>query len=83
MGDVDRKKHDVDVLERVLGGIQESMGPAASSTRLLDLDVPWFGGSVHSTVELMVGLPTESHDDERAASNSPAPLILDEPPPRR
>ena len=65
MGDVDRKKHDVDVIERVLGGIQDGLDPAASSTRLLDVDVPWLGGSMHSTVEIMIGLPTESHDDRR------------------
>jgi hypothetical protein len=68
MGDVDRKKHDVDVIERVLGGVgaetgagdRPTAGPDDRSTRLLDVDVPWFGGSMHSTVELTVGLPEES-----------------------
>jgi hypothetical protein len=58
MGDVDRRKHDVDIIERVLGGISE----AAPATRLLDVDVPWFGGSMHSTVEMTVGLPSESRE---------------------
>jgi hypothetical protein len=68
MGDVDRRKHDVDVIERVLGGVggetgsgdRSTTGPGDQSTPLLDIDVPWFGGSMHSTVELTVGLPEES-----------------------
>jgi hypothetical protein len=72
MGDVDRKKHDVDVIERVLGGLGEDERGHGQSTRLLDVDVPWYGGTKHSTVELTVGLPSESRspstddDDGRA-----------------
>ena len=70
MGGVDRKKHDVDVIERVLGGAGAEADSHDRSTRLLDVDVPWFGGSKHSTVELTVGLPDEarswpSSDDDR------------------
>lgn len=65
MGDLDRRKHDVDIIERVLGGIQETMGPHPPATRLIDLDVPWFGGSMHSTVEMMVGLPSDAEDERR------------------
>jgi hypothetical protein len=71
MGDVDRKKHDVDVIERVLGGAGGDDNSGDRSTRLLDVEVPWFGGSVPSTVELTVGLPSESrswpsrNDDRR------------------
>jgi hypothetical protein len=68
MGDVDRKKHDVDIIERVLGNIREGGGAPEESTRLLDVEVPWFGGSTRSTVELTVGLPAESRphpDDDR------------------
>jgi hypothetical protein len=64
MGEVDRKKHDVDVLERVLGGVGEST-PPAHSTPLFDVDVPWFGGSMRSTVEMTVGLPEESRAKRR------------------
>ena len=71
MGDVDRRKQDVDVMERVLGGIQDAVGPDESSTRLLDVEVPWFGGSVQSTVELTVGLPSDSRPSE---PQTPEPL---------
>ena len=70
MGDVDRKKHDVDVIERVLGGIGDDVRAHEQSTRLLDLDVPWFGGSMHSTVEMTVGFPSESRPSSE--SRSPA-----------
>jgi hypothetical protein len=64
MGDVDRKKHDVDIIERVLGNIREGGGAPEESTRLLDVEVPWLGGSTRSTVELTVGLPSESRPDD-------------------
>lgn len=59
MGDVDRRKHDVDVIERVLGGIRDAVGAEEHATRLFDVEVPWFGGSMRSTVEMTVGLPSE------------------------
>ena len=65
MGDVDRRKHDVDVIERVLGGLRENGDPPEQSTPLLDVEVPWFGGSTHSTVELTIGLPSESYSRKR------------------
>lgn len=67
MGDVDRRKHDVDVIERVLGGAGADAGPHDRSTPLLEVDVPWFGGSRPRTVELTVGLPEDSrsHREER------------------
>ena len=72
MGGVDRKKHDVDVIERVLGGLDEDDSGHRQSTSLLDVDVPWFGGTKHSTVELTVGLPSESRppspDDDKRRS---------------
>lgn len=60
MGDVDRKKHDVDVIERVLGGAGADVTTTDRSTRLLDIEVPWFDGMKSSTVELTIGLPEES-----------------------
>lgn len=69
MADVDRKKHDVDVIERVLGGAGADVTPTDRSTPLLDVEVPWFGGTKPSTVELTVGLPEYSrstpHHDRR------------------
>ncbi len=60
MADLDRKKHDVDVIERVLGGVRERVGPPAGSTRLISVDIPWEGGSARSTVELTVGLESDA-----------------------
>ena len=69
MGDVDRKKHDVDVIERVLGGVRDTDPSSETSTRLLDVEVPWFGGSMQSTVEMTVGFRSErwrgSEEDDR------------------
>lgn len=57
MGDVDRRKHDVDVIERVLGGVRDPAENAQpSTTRHFDIEVPSSDGSRHSTVELTVGL---------------------------
>ena len=69
MGGVDRKKHDVDIIERVLGNVRDAAGSNAQSTDLLDVDVPWFGGSTRSTVELTVGLPLESLPHSRPEGN--------------
>ena len=71
MGDVDRRKHDVDVIERVLGGAHEQAGPNDRSRSLIDVDVPWFGGSVRSTVELTVGLPPDSRTTGPDAEREP------------
>ena len=65
MGGVDRKKHDVDIIERVLGHVRDGAGHDDQSTNLLDVEVPWFGGSTRSTVELTVGLPSESFPGSR------------------
>ena len=60
MGSLDRRKHDVDVIERVIGGIQESSdGPPG---QVIDVEVPTGGGS-QSIVELIVNL---SHERPRA-----------------
>ncbi len=64
MGDVDRKKHDVDVIERVLGGAGADVTTTDRSTRLLDIEVPWFDGMKSSTVELTIGLPEESRSGQ-------------------
>jgi hypothetical protein len=62
MGILDRRKHDVDVIERVIGGIQESSdGPPG---QVIDLEVPSAGGS-QSIVELVVNLSDESPSTDR------------------
>ena len=69
MGDLDRRKHDVDVIERVLGSVRETVGRPGEYTRLISVEVQWEGGGpARSTVELTVGL----------ASNA-----AESPPPRR
>ena len=55
MGDLDRRKHDVDIIERVLGGIRDSGDPDGTS-RVVDVDVPGPASSPHSTLELTVGI---------------------------
>jgi hypothetical protein len=63
MGDLDRKKHDLDVIERVLGGVRDTGNSAEKSTRLISVEVPWLGGSTRSTLELTVGLSSDSPPD--------------------
>ena len=65
MGDLDRRKHDVDVIERVLGGVQETSGAPDSSTRRITLDLPREGGSSRPTLELTVGLASDAHSSRR------------------
>ncbi len=64
MADVDRRKHDVDILERVLGGIRDSGEPDRHS-RVVDVDVPGAGGSPHSTLELTVGIDENVSSPDR------------------
>lgn len=62
MGDVDRRKHDVDIIERVLGSIRDSSGDH-DRTRVVNVDVPRNSSSTRSTLELTVGL-----DDSESSS---------------
>jgi hypothetical protein len=66
MGGLDRRKHDVDVIERVLNNILDDTddGP----TRVFDVDVPWVSGSRDQTLELMLGIDGE--DDGGTDSDS-------------
>jgi len=64
MGDVDRRKHDVDVIERVLGSIRDTDTSHDTRTRVVDVDVPWSGGSSHRVLEVTVGI---GDDDDRDA----------------
>jgi hypothetical protein len=53
MGDLDRRKHDVDVIERVLGGVRDHLGAPAPSHVVAVCDDIEDG---HSTVELTVAI---------------------------
>jgi len=62
--DLDRRKHDIDIVERVLGGIRDSSGSDVE-TRVLELDVPWASGVDHPTLELTVGIDDSAADRRR------------------
>jgi hypothetical protein len=64
MGGLDRRKHDVDIVERVLGGILDSDAPAGQ-TRVFDVHVPWVSGSRDRTLELTVGIEGTVSDSRR------------------
>lgn len=61
--DLDRRKHDVDIIERVLGGIRES-GLSDRRTRVVDVEVPG-DPDEHSTLELTIGLDDSESDRRR------------------
>ena len=74
MGAIDRRKHDIDVMERVLGA-HETESENGSHTEVVDLGVrPWLAGVTTSVVQVTVsGSPpdvseppskSESADDE-------------------
>jgi hypothetical protein len=59
MGEVDRRKHDVDVIERVLGGVHEAIRPDEPRRQVIDVDVSATNGYRSSSVELIVNLSDE------------------------
>jgi hypothetical protein len=63
MGDLDRRKHDVDIIERVLGGIRDS--GSDGRTRVVDVEVPSSGESPAPTLELTIGLEDSNSDRRR------------------
>ena len=73
MGDLDRRKHDVDIIERVLGGIRDSRDGDEFDehirTRVVDIDLPR-GSAHHSTLEVTVGLGDDSDRRSRSRGRS-------------
>ena len=63
MAAIDRRKHDLDVIERVLGVARDSPEGRGGHTQVVDLGVrPWFGGSLTSAAQMTIGgLALESH----------------------
>ena len=59
MSDIDRRKHDVDVLERVLGGVQDRLSSDEPRSLVIDVAVPSASGSPSSIVEVVVNLSEE------------------------
>ena len=75
MGAIDRRKHDVDVMERVLGNAREPLDGDAY-TEVVDLGIrPWLGGTTLTAVQLTVGAerrdekPRPSRDDDQYESD--------------
>ena len=64
MGVLDRRKHDVDIIERVLGGIRET-DMSDTRTRVVDVDLPQTSGSSHRVLELTVGISDDERDARR------------------
>jgi hypothetical protein len=57
MGVIDRRKHDIDVMERVLGGIQDEPVSQGPHTGVVDIDArPWVGGFTTSAVQMTIGI---------------------------
>ena len=71
MGDLDRRKHDVDIIERVLGGIRDS-DAADHRTHVVDVDVdvPSDRGSSHSTLEVTMGIDEYESDSSHRRRRS-------------
>jgi hypothetical protein len=68
MGSLDRRKHDVDIIERVLGGARDGDATGDDRTRVIDVDVPWVSGSRNQTLELTVGIDHTASDSRRRRS---------------
>ena len=59
MGALDRRKHDVDVIERVLSGVRDRLQEDRSPTHIIDVGPR--SAAEHSMLELTIGLA----DDDR------------------
>jgi hypothetical protein len=57
MRNLDRRKHDVDVIERVLGDVNDAVGQPEPLIGIADVEVhPWLGGSITTAAQLTVGM---------------------------
>ena len=64
MAGLDRRKHDVDIIERVIGGIRET-GTSDDRTRVVELNGPSVSGSTRPILELTVGIDDTESDSRR------------------
>jgi hypothetical protein len=65
VGEIDRRKQDIDVLERVLGSTREGEEGREGHTEVVDIGVrPWIGGTVTSATETTVGVEPEPEKPE-------------------
>ena len=68
--ELDRRKHDLDVLERVLGASRHSRR-SDNRARVVDVDLPAHRESSRPTLELTVGLDEESSSRGRDRRRRP------------
>lgn len=75
MGAIDRRKHDIDVMERVLGTAREPLDGDAY-TEVVDLGIrPWLAGTTMTAVQVTVGTaredekPGPARDDDQYESD--------------
>lgn len=66
MGGLDRRKHGVDVIERVLDSVRDS--DADDWVHVFDVDLPWVSGARDQTLELTVGIDDSASDRHRPRS---------------
>jgi hypothetical protein len=62
--ELDRRKYDVDIIERVLGGIREP-GSSEKRTRTVDVELPPVDDLPPPTLELTIGLDDAGPDRRR------------------
>jgi len=66
MGVIDRRKHDVDVMERVLGRARDPLGDIDPYTEVFNLHAEtWLAGTATSAVQVTVG-SIEGEPDTRS-----------------
>lgn len=71
MAGIDRRKHDIDVIERVLGGARDPLGGPDPSTDVVDLGTqPWLAGETTTAVQVTVGGTRSEGEDDRDAPAS-------------
>jgi hypothetical protein len=69
MGAVDRRKHDVDIIERVVGGVRDRLQDEGVPTHVVDVGPS--SGADHSTLELTVGVAEDRLRPGTEASDRP------------
>lgn len=70
MAGIDRRKHDFDVMERVLGSAHDALGDDAPHTEVVNLgNRPWFAGVTTTAVQVTVGATRE--EDEQPPRPAP------------
>jgi len=61
---IDRRKHEVDVLEQVLKGVRTESAEHGSEPHVVDLSLrSWLGGAVASAVQVQI-IDDDDRDEE-------------------